>query len=102
MLSQISAISQIICEITIYVIIMIVPATNIPILSKITGSPIQILVVEADPVMQAGLITCLQRCADYLQVAAEAETRSSALLVLKQRMGTNVTIDLVLLGLPVN
>jgi DNA-binding NarL/FixJ family response regulator len=66
------------------------------------GSPIQILVVEADPVLQAGLIACLQRFADYVQVVAEAETGSSALRVLRERMGTNVTIDLVLLGLPVD
>jgi DNA-binding NarL/FixJ family response regulator len=79
-----------------------VPAANIPILKKMAGSPIQILVVEADPLMRAGLISCLQRFANYLQVAAEAETRSGALLLLRERIKQNAPIDLVLLGLPID
>ncbi len=59
--------------------------------------PIQILVVEADPVMRSGLLACLNRFPD-LQAAA-AETRSSALLVLSDRGKKTTAIDLVLLGL---
>jgi DNA-binding NarL/FixJ family response regulator len=64
----------------------------------VTISPIRILLVEADPVMRSGLVTCLSRFPD-LQVAAEAETSSSALLVLTEQMGTTAAIDLVLFGL---
>lgn len=65
------------------------------------GSLIQILIVEVDPVMRSGLITCLERFPD-LQIAAETEASSSGLLVLMERMGTTVAIDLVLLGLSEN
>jgi DNA-binding NarL/FixJ family response regulator len=65
------------------------------------GRPIQILVVEADPVARLGLVTCLERFSD-LQVVLEAEASSSALLVLTERMGTTVAIDLVLFGLSAN
>jgi DNA-binding NarL/FixJ family response regulator len=65
------------------------------------GRPIQILVVEADPVMRLGLVTCLGRFSD-LQVAQCTEPSPSALRVLMEQMGTTVAIDLVLLGLSVN
>jgi DNA-binding NarL/FixJ family response regulator len=65
------------------------------------GRPIQILVVEADPVMRLGLVTCLGRFSD-LQVAVETEPSPSALRVLMEPMGTTAAIDLVLLGLSVN
>jgi DNA-binding NarL/FixJ family response regulator len=65
------------------------------------GRPIQILVVEVDPVMRLGLVTCLEPFSD-LQVAVATETSSSALRVLMERMSTTVAIDLVLLGISVN
>jgi DNA-binding NarL/FixJ family response regulator len=58
--------------------------------------PIQILSIEADPAIQSGLITCLNRFAD-LQVAATAEDTVTAWQILTT--GT-VAIDLILLGLP--
>ncbi len=57
---------------------------------------IRILTIEADPVIQSGLITCLNRFED-LQVVAEAEDLASAGQVLTR----GVEIDLILLGLPV-
>jgi DNA-binding NarL/FixJ family response regulator len=60
--------------------------------------PIQILVVEADPVMRSGLLACLDRFPD-LQGAAAAETGSSALLVLSEQRNKATAIDLVLFGL---
>jgi DNA-binding NarL/FixJ family response regulator len=60
--------------------------------------PIQILVVEADPVMRSGLLACLHQVPD-LRGATAAETRSSALLVLSEQIETTTAIDLVLFGL---
>ncbi len=56
---------------------------------------IRILTIEADPIIQSGLITCLNRFRD-LQVVAEAEDLAGAWQILKQ----GVEIDLILLGLP--
>ncbi|WP_310485834.1 DUF3685 domain-containing protein [Chamaesiphon sp. VAR_48_metabat_403] len=56
---------------------------------------IRILTIEADPIIQSGLITCLNRFRD-LQVVAEAEDLASAWQILKQ----GVELDLILLGLP--
>ena len=53
------------------------------------------MTIEADPVIQSGLITCLNRFGD-LQVVAEAADLADAGQVLTQ----GVKIDLILLGLP--
>ena len=63
--------------------------------SSILDRSINILTIEADPVIQSGLITCLNRFED-LQVVAEAEDLASAGQVLTQ----GVKIDIILLGLP--
>jgi DNA-binding NarL/FixJ family response regulator len=73
------------------------PATEPPARDR----PIQILVVEADPIVQSGLLTCLNRFAD-LQVAAEVETASSALRTLADRQQGTATFDLVVSGLPLH
>lgn len=58
---------------------------------------IHILAIEADPVMQSGLVTCINRFSD-LQLAAES-TPADALKVLTDR---TFTVDLLLLGLPLD
>ena len=73
----------------------------------IVNRSIHILAIEADPVIQSGLITCLNRFPD-LQVAAEAETVAIAWQILTdvlgeklpQRVDETIAIDLILLGLP--
>jgi DNA-binding NarL/FixJ family response regulator len=57
---------------------------------------INILIVEADPVMQSGLVTCLNRFPD-LRVLAAVETSDAALEISTQRARS---IDIILLGLP--
>ncbi|WP_310489874.1 DUF3685 domain-containing protein [Chamaesiphon sp. VAR_69_metabat_338] len=64
--------------------------------SHLEHRSIQILSIEADPAIQSGLITCLNRFAD-LQVAAAADDPAIAWQTLTA--GT-VEIDLILLGLP--
>ncbi len=59
---------------------------------------IHILAIEADPVMQSGLVTCLNRF-DDLCVSAEAENIASAWQILTDR---SIDIDLILLGLPLD
>jgi DNA-binding NarL/FixJ family response regulator len=59
---------------------------------------IHILTIEADPVMQSGLVTCLNRF-DDLCVSAEAENIASAWQILTDR---SIDIDLILLGLPLD
>lgn len=63
-----------------------------------TDRVINILVLEADPVMQSGLVTCLNRFPD-LRVAGAIETSDGALEILTQRA---ISIDVMLLGLPLN
>jgi DNA-binding NarL/FixJ family response regulator len=69
----------------------------------IVNRSIHILAIEADPVIQSGLITCLNRFPD-LQVSAEAETGSIAWQILTDALGEKlhqtISIDLILLGLP--
>jgi DNA-binding NarL/FixJ family response regulator len=65
--------------------------------SSIRDRSISILTIEADPVIQSGLITCLNRFPD-LQVVAEAEDLAGAGQILTQ----GVDIDLILFGLPVS
>jgi DNA-binding NarL/FixJ family response regulator len=67
--------------------------------SSLEHRSISILAIEADPVIQSGLITCLNRFSD-LQVSAEAEDVSGAWQILTDRIGKNVEIDLILWGLP--
>ncbi len=67
-------------------------------MESLKSNPIQILVVEADPVMRSGLLACLDQLPD-LRRATAAETRSSALLVLSEQIETTTAIDIVLLGL---
>jgi DNA-binding NarL/FixJ family response regulator len=57
---------------------------------------INILIVEADPVMQSGLVTCLNRFPD-LRALAAVETSDATLEILNQRARS---IDVILLGLP--
>jgi DNA-binding NarL/FixJ family response regulator len=64
--------------------------------SHLEHRSIQILAIEADPTIQSGLITCLNRFAD-LQVAAATDNPVTAWQILTA--GT-VEIDLILLGLP--
>jgi DNA-binding NarL/FixJ family response regulator len=75
-----------------------VPAAERLILNSLVDTPIQILVVEADPIVRSGLLTCLHQFPD-LRGATAAETRSSALLVLSEQRKTTTAIDLVLFGL---
>jgi DNA-binding NarL/FixJ family response regulator len=69
--------------------------------SPLEPRSISILTIEADPVIQSGLITCLNRFRD-LQVSAEAEDLSGAWQILTERIEKTVEIDLILLGLPVD
>jgi DNA-binding NarL/FixJ family response regulator len=64
--------------------------------SHLEHRSIQILSIEADPTIQSGLITCLNRFAD-LQVAAAADNPVTAWQILTAGA---VEIDLILLGLP--
>jgi DNA-binding NarL/FixJ family response regulator len=67
----------------------------------IADRSIHILAIEADPIIQSGLITCLNRFPD-LQVSAEAEDLVSAWQILTNPVGKPLTIDLILLGLPLS
>ncbi len=60
---------------------------------------IHILSIEADPVIQSGLVTCLNRFAD-LEVAAVAEDVASAWQILTEPVGETIAIDLILVGVP--
>jgi DNA-binding NarL/FixJ family response regulator len=68
---------------------------------------IQILSLEADPVIQSGLIACLNRFAD-LHVVAQAQTVASAEQMLaeaaarklRDRIGEPIEVDLIIVGLP--
>jgi DNA-binding NarL/FixJ family response regulator len=75
----------------------VLPAAAVPISYIMAGRPIQILVVEADPVMRLGLVTYLGRFSD-LQVVLEADPSPSTLRLLREQMDT-AAIDLVVLGL---
>ncbi len=63
--------------------------------SGLENRSIQILAIESDPVIQSGLVTCLNRFPD-LQVSAAAE-EVGAWQILTERVGES--IDLILLGL---
>ena len=63
--------------------------------SGLENRSIQILAIESDPVIQSGLVTCLNRFPD-LQVSAEADD-VGAWQILTERVGE--PIDLILLGL---
>ncbi len=68
---------------------------------------IRILAIEADPTIQSGLNTCLNRFPD-LKISAEAEDPDGAWQILtdlardglRQRGEEGIEIDLILLGLP--
>ena len=60
---------------------------------------IQILSIEADPLIQSGLVTCLDRFADF-HIAAEAEDVASAWQILTEPVGESIAIDLILVGVP--
>ncbi len=60
---------------------------------------IHILAIEADPLMQSGLVTCLNRFPD-LRVCAEAATLTDASQILTDRSATSLAIDLIVCGLP--
>ncbi len=64
--------------------------------SHLEHRSIQILSIDAEPTIQSGLITCLNRFAD-LQVAAAADNPVTAWQILTAGA---VEIDLILLGLP--
>jgi DNA-binding NarL/FixJ family response regulator len=66
----------------------------------IPSRPIQVLVVETDPIMRAGLVTCLNRF-DDLQVI-DVETTEPDLEHLINPLATDARIDVVLLGLPLD
>lgn len=59
---------------------------------------LQLVVIEADPVLRLGLVTVLGQCSE-MQVVAEVETMAAALRVLVEQMRGRAGIDLVLLGL---
>ncbi|WP_373542472.1 DUF3685 domain-containing protein [Chamaesiphon sp.] len=61
---------------------------------------IQILSIEADPVIQSGLVTCLNRFAD-LDIAAVAEDGASAWQILTEPVDEPITIELLLVGVPI-
>ena len=65
--------------------------------SGLENRSIQILAIESDPVIQSGLVTCLNRFPD-LQVSAEADD-VGAWQILTERVGEPIAIDLILLGL---
>jgi DNA-binding NarL/FixJ family response regulator len=67
--------------------------------SSPTQPPIQLLVLESDPVARLGLVTYLSRFSD-IQVVAEAETTANAVRLLADRMRRRPTLDLLLIGLP--
>jgi DNA-binding NarL/FixJ family response regulator len=64
--------------------------------ASVTDRVINILVLEADPVMQSGLVTCLNRFPD-LRATVAVETGAAALEILTQQA---ISIDVMLLGLP--
>ncbi len=70
-----------------------------PVASPLADRVINILAIEADPVMQSGLVTCLNRFPD-LQVVADTETTIDGLKILTNRSAEFIPIDLILLGLP--
>ncbi len=59
---------------------------------------LQLILIEADPVLRLGLLTGLSRFAD-LQVAVEAETGASALRTLADRVRSSASTDVILLDL---
>ena len=59
---------------------------------------LQLILIEADPVLRLGLLTGLSRFAD-LQVAVEAETGASALRTLADRIRSSASFDVILLDL---
>ena len=65
--------------------------------SGLENRSIQILAIESDPVIQSGLVTCLNRFPD-LQVSADADD-VGAWQILTERVGEPIAIDLILLGL---
>ena len=65
--------------------------------SGLENRSIQILAIESDPVIQSGLVTCLNRFPD-LQVA-EAADDVGAWQILTERVGEPIAVDLILLGL---
>lgn len=65
--------------------------------SGLENRSIQILAIESDPVIQSGLVTCLNRFPD-LQVSAEADD-AGAWQILTEPVGEPIAIDLILLGL---
>jgi DNA-binding NarL/FixJ family response regulator len=67
----------------------------------IVDRSIRILAIESDPVTLSGLITCLNRFPD-VRVSADAETTAIAWKLLTDPIGETPTIDLVLLGLPLD
>jgi DNA-binding NarL/FixJ family response regulator len=69
---------------------------RVPMAEAPISDSIHILAIEADPVILAELITCLNRFPD-LQVAAVAETTSSAWKILTDPVEAQVSIDLILL-----
>jgi DNA-binding NarL/FixJ family response regulator len=69
--------------------------------SPIADRSIHILAIESDPVMLSGLVTCLNRFPD-LQVSAEAETPARAWQILTDPIANPISIDLILLGLPLD
>jgi DNA-binding NarL/FixJ family response regulator len=73
------------------------PSIIIGAASPLEHRSIHILTIEADPVLQSGLITCLNRFPD-LHVAAEADDVSGAWQILTDPIG-KIDLDLILLGL---
>jgi DNA-binding NarL/FixJ family response regulator len=67
--------------------------------SSPTQRPIQLLVLESDPVSRLGLVTYLSRFSD-IQIVAEAETTANAVRLLADRVRRRPTLDLLLIGLP--
>ena len=68
-----------------------------PVASPLVDRVIRILAIEADPVMQSGIVTCLSRFSDLDVVAAE--TTTDGLKILTDR---SIEIDLILWGLHPN
>jgi DNA-binding NarL/FixJ family response regulator len=69
--------------------------------NSIMDRSIHIFVIESDPVIRSGLVTCLNRFPD-LQVVAEAASVVSAGQILMSSDGEIGSIDLILLGLPLH
>ena len=67
-------------------------------LDRPTSRLLQLMLIEADPVLRLGLLTGLGRFAD-LQVVIEAETGASALRTLADRQRSGTRLDLILVDL---